>query len=171
MFEYFQKRLNEMFIAHASVPAKNPECVAQVLADIMSGEALPFPPGGSDMWMAWSGDGKIELEIGPRGSDLRQGADGATWSLPDPAKPQPTEWHLAIGVDRSASEIIGIASSAGWPSARRSRRGFFHVVEVWVEGAFMIEFLDPADTAAYKRVMTPANWKNVFRLQPEENLQ
>ena len=160
-----------MFIAHASVPAKDPERVARVLADIMSGEALPFPPGGSDMWIAWSGDGKIELEVGPRGSNLQQGVDGVTWSVPDPGKPQATEWHLAIGVDRPASDIIEIASSAGWRSARYSRRGFFHVVEVWVEGAFMIEFLDPADTADYRRSMTPKNWKNVFRLQPEESLQ
>jgi hypothetical protein len=160
-----------MFIAHASLPANNPERVARVLADIMKGEALPFPPGGSEMWIAWSGDGKIELEVGPRGSDLGQGADGVTWSPADPAKPPPTEWHLAIGVDRSASEIIEIASSAGWPTARFSRRGFFHVVEVWVEGAYMLEFLDPADTAAYKRSMTPANWKKVFSLQPMGSLQ
>jgi len=35
-----------MFIAHASLPAKNPERVAQVLAEIMGGAALPFLPGG-----------------------------------------------------------------------------------------------------------------------------
>src|SRR5579862_3390208 len=160
-----------MFIAHASLPADNPERVARVLADIMKGEALPFPPGGSEMWIAWSGDGKIELEVGPRGSDLKRSPDGVIWSPPDPAKERPTEWHLAIGVDRAANEVIEIASTAGWPAARYSRRGFFHVVEVWVEGAFMLEFLDPVDTADYKRSMTSTNWKSVFRLQPEKSLQ
>ena len=42
-----------MKIAHASIPADNPHAVAHVLADILQGEALPFPPAGPDAWMAW----------------------------------------------------------------------------------------------------------------------
>lgn len=41
-----------MMIAHASLPADNPRRVAEVLAEIMGGEALPFPPGGESAWMA-----------------------------------------------------------------------------------------------------------------------
>jgi hypothetical protein len=35
-------------IAHASIPADNPKHVAEVLAEILSGEAMPFPPAGDD---------------------------------------------------------------------------------------------------------------------------
>ena len=34
-------------IAHASIPADDPRRAAEVLAEIMGGEAMPFPP------MAW----------------------------------------------------------------------------------------------------------------------
>ncbi len=155
-----------MFIAHASLPADEPERTARVLAEIMGGEALPFPPGGQAMWMAWAGDGQIELEIAPRGVGMEPGKDGANWSHANGSPRRSSECHLAISVDRPADEIMAIARRAGWPTARYSRGDFFYVVEVWVEGAFLIEFLDPAETAAYRRNMAPANWKTVFGFQP-----
>jgi len=57
-----------MKIAHASIPADDPKTVAHVLADMLQGEALPFPPAGPSAWMAWSGDGALELEVTPRGN-------------------------------------------------------------------------------------------------------
>jgi len=162
---YFEKEINEMFIAHASLPADEPERIARVLAEIMNGEALPFPPGGPGMWMAWSGDAQIELEIAPRGAALEQGANGAGWRKSVLLERRSSECHIAIGVDRPATEILAIASTAGWPAARHSRGDFFRVVEVWIEGVFLIEFLDPAETAAYKCSVTPANWKKVFGFQ------
>lgn len=37
--------------------------------------------------------------------------------------------------------------------------GFFDLVEVWVEGIFMLELLDPGQTAHYERVVTVDNLK------------
>ncbi|MET0181631.1 MAG: hypothetical protein ABW199_01970 [Caulobacterales bacterium] len=153
-----------MMIAHASMPADDPRAVALVLAEIMGGEATPFPPGGPSMWMAWSGDGAIELEIGPRGGEMAQGPEGAHWLEGKPAR-RGVESHFAIGVDKSAGEIMAIARRAGWATYDFDRGGFFRVVEVWVENAFLIEFLDPTQTAAYKASMTPANWKATFGVQ------
>lgn len=65
------------FIAHASLPADNPQRAAEVLANILGGEALPFPPAGKDAWMAWSGDGNIEIEFSRRGLVLTYGAEEA----------------------------------------------------------------------------------------------
>jgi catechol 2,3-dioxygenase-like lactoylglutathione lyase family enzyme len=151
-----------MKIAHASLPADDPAEAAKVLARIMGGEAMPFPPGGANTWMAWSGDNAIELEIAPRGIELGACPEGANWVVKAETPRRANEAHLAIGVDKSAEEIMAIAREAGWPTARYDRGGFFHVVEVWVEGAFLIEFLDPAETASYRRTMTPENWKAVF---------
>jgi hypothetical protein len=44
-------------ILHASIPADQPGEVAHVLARIMGGTAMPFPPGGPHAWIAWGDDG------------------------------------------------------------------------------------------------------------------
>lgn len=151
-----------MMIAHASLPADNPERAARVLAEIMGGEALPFPPGGANAWMAWGAGDAIELEITERGVLMApDDVEGGAWRAP--AEPRRgCEAHLAIAVDRAPDEIMAIAARAGWRTGVYDRGGFFRVVEVWVENAFLIEFLDPVQTAAYRRTMTRAHWKDVF---------
>jgi hypothetical protein len=39
----------------------------------------------------------------------------------------------------------------------------FSLTEVWVEGAFMVEVLDPAQTARYRERVTPQGWKQFLR--------
>lgn len=147
-----------MKIMHASIPADDPRRAAEVIAELFSGEALPFPPAGPDGWMAWSGDGSIELEIVPRGHVLHFGSDEGEWKPGEPQKL--SEAHLAIGVERSAQQILEIAHKAGWPARICSRGdGLFELVEVWVEGFFMLELFDPDQTAVYERTITIENWK------------
>lgn len=148
-----------MKLVHASMPADDPRFAAEVLANIMGGEAIPFPPGGPDAWMAWSGDGAIELEVIPRGAPLHYEADQGNWRAGSEAVRE-TEVHFAISVARSADEVLRIAQDAGWKARHCDRgNGLFDLVEVWVDGCFMIEFMDPAQTARYEEVVTPANWK------------
>jgi hypothetical protein len=67
--------------------------------------------------------------------------------------------HLAICVDRGKEEILAIAERAGWPARFCERgNGYFSLTEVWVDGAYLIEFLDPAQTAVYRERVTPAIW-------------
>lgn len=148
-----------MKLIHASIPADDPHKVAEVLAAMMGGEALPFPPAGPSGRMAWSGDGKVSLEVVPRGNLIHRGAEEGEW-LPVDSSQRLSEVHLAIGVDKPAREIIALAEKAGWPARICARGGgFFELVEVWVEGAFMLEMLDPAQTAHYERVATLENLK------------
>jgi hypothetical protein len=99
------------------------------------------------------------LEIVPRGKLIHRGAEEGNW-IPVDAPQRLSEVHLAIAVDRPASEIIAIAEKAGWPARTCSRgNGFFDLVEVWVEGAFMLEMFDPAQSAHYERVVTVENLK------------
>jgi hypothetical protein len=148
-----------MKLIHASIPADDPKLVSEVLAEMMGGEALPFPPAGPLGRMAWSGDGSISLEIVPRGNLIHCGEHGGDWRAVE--NPQRlSEVHLAIGVDRPAAEIVAIAEKAGWPARVCARGGgFFELVEVWVEGAFMLEMFDPAQAAHYERVATVENLK------------
>lgn len=149
-----------MKLVHASMPADNPRFAAGVLADIMGGEAIPFPPAGPDAWMAWSGDGAIELEVVPRGATLRCDEDQGNWRGDGKPAPRESEVHFAISVGRSADEVLRIAQEAGWTARHCDRgNGLFGLVEVWVDDCFMIEFMDPAQTARYDEVVTPAKWK------------
>jgi hypothetical protein len=147
-----------MKLIHASIPADDPKRVAEVLAEMMGGEALPFPPVENG-WMAWSGDGSVDLEVVPRGHLLHRGEEEGAWlRISEPQRL--SEVHLAISVDKPAAEIIAIAAKAGWPARICSRgNGFFELVEVWVEGVFMLEMLDPTQTAHYERVVTVENLK------------
>ena len=155
-----------MKIAHASIPADKPEIVAQVLADILQGEALPFPPAGPNGWMAWSGDGAIEIEIAPRGHVIAFGQDQG-WTQTAQST-RYSEVHLAICVNRPESEVIAIAQAAGWQAQHRERgNGVFSLCEVWVENAFMIEFLDPAQTERYNQMVTLENYKKFMVRRPE----
>jgi hypothetical protein len=149
-------------IAHASIPADNPKRAAEALAEILSGQATPFPPAGEDAWMAWSGDGEIQIEISRRGLALTRGEQEAEWRA-DGVSRRLSEVHLAICVARPAAEIIAIAGRAGWPARHCDRGGgIFQLTEVWVEGAFLIEFLDPAQTGRYREAITLENWKRHF---------
>lgn len=146
-----------MKIAHASIPADNPQTVAHVLAEILQGEALPFPPAGPHGWMAWAGDSSIDIEIAPRGHVIAFGAQPGWQPIAQPSRH--SEVHLAICVARPEAEIIAIAERAGWQARHCERGGVFSLCEVWVENTFMIEFLDPAQTARYEQVVTLENFK------------
>jgi hypothetical protein len=149
-----------MLIAHASIPSDNPGKAARVLAEIMGGEVTPFPPGGPDSFMAWSSDGKTFLEVIPRGRLLRLGADEAEYRPGDDTLHHSTEMHLAICVERSEADILEIAERAGWPTRSCDRgNGTFQLVEVWVDGVFLIEFLDPAQARGYQERVSLSRWK------------
>jgi hypothetical protein len=151
-----------MMIAHASIPADDPEAAAKVLAEIMGGEAVRFPPGGPHAWMAWSGDGEIELEVVRRGDVIVYDEQQGGWRA-DPAARRHSETHLAICVDRPEAEIIAIAARAGWRARHCERgNGYFQLAEVWVDNVFMLEFLDPAQTKTYRQRVSLAKWKEML---------
>ena len=151
-----------MKIAHASIPADDPKAVADVLAEIMGGESMPFPPGGPQARAAWSGDGAIMFEVVQRG-DVLAFADEEGAREPAAGGERRSEVHLAVCVSRPASEVIAIAERAGWPARICQRgNGLFELAELWIEGVFMVEMLDPAQAARYEEVVTPANMKRFF---------
>jgi hypothetical protein len=153
-------------IAHASIPADDPKRAAEVLAEIMSGEAMPFPPGGADSWMAWSGDGAVEIEISRRGLAMTYGPEQAEWRS-DGVSRRLSEAHIALCVDRPATDVLSIAQAAGWPARHCDRGGgIFSLTEVWVEGSFMIEVLDPDQAAQYRARVTPQSWKQFLKQMP-----
>jgi hypothetical protein len=150
-----------MKIIHASMPADDPRHVAEVLSEIMGGEALPFPPGGPGSWMAWAADGILEIEIVPRGHVMHQGEKEAEWRQEGEPR-RLSEVHFAIGVNRPAAEIVAIAQRAAWPARTCTRGDMFDLIEVWVENAFLLELFDPEQKRVYEELVTLASWKELL---------
>lgn len=151
-----------MRIAHASLPADDTAHVARVLAEILGGEALPFPPAGPGAFIVWSADEHIELQVMPRGRDMTPSPEGVrcvSRALAASEARAPSEIHLALYVDRPAEEIVAIAAREGWATGDFDRAGFFRSVEVWVENAFLVECFDREATRRYEAFMTKAGWR------------
>ena len=148
-------------IAHVSLPADDCAHVARVLAEMLSGGALRFPPGGPDAWNCWSRENDFQIVVTPRGNVLFPGPVEQLWERREPAA-RHVESHFAMAVPRPAHEILALAEAAGWPARICNRGGMFDLVEVWVENAYLVEVLDPTQLAAYRRSMTVENWRRAF---------
>jgi len=153
-------------IAHVSLPADDCAHVAKVLSDMLGGGALRFPPGGPEAWNCWSRNNDFQIVVTPRGNVMVAGPTEHGWaSRPkEPAAERAHESHFAMAVERSAAEIVELAQAAGWRALVCNRGGFFELVEVWVENAYLVEVLDPNQLADYRRSMTVENWKRAFGL-------
>ena len=117
-------------ILHASISAADPRHVAEVLAELWDGEALPFAPVAG-AWIAMAGDARGSgIEVYPRGRALIPGADDAMFDkteLEHPARYGST--HLAIQCHKGQDEIEALAQREGWRSVRCSRGGMFDVID------------------------------------------
>jgi hypothetical protein len=154
-------------IAHVSLPAEDCRHVAEVLAAMLNGGAVRFPPGGPDAWNCWSRANDFQIVVTPRGNVMVAGPTEQVWvTRPKPPSAELAyESHFAMAVERPASEVVELARTAGWHARICSRGGFFELVEVWVENAYLVEVLDPAQVADYRRSMTVENWKRAFGLE------
>ena len=149
-------------IHHVSIPARNPEHVASVLAEVMGGRCVPFGPLDG-AYMAMSGD--------EHGSMIEVYPEKATLDIPanddqvvfgeNQAPPQTWPFHLLLSVSRSREEVEAIGAREGW-RARTFGRGmkghkpFFHVIEFWVENRLMIEVASPDMAQEYEDFLAGA---------------
>jgi hypothetical protein len=135
-------------IHHISVSAQNPQHVAQVLAEIFKGQAVPFPPApGSYMVVAMDEHGTA-VEVLPAGSEIMPGSGPCVFAK-NPMASEFTATHAAISVSASQSEIESIGAREGWRVVRCDRDSFFDVIEFWVENRLMIELLTPEMKSKY----------------------
>ncbi|KQX17672.1 MULTISPECIES: hypothetical protein [unclassified Sphingomonas] len=144
---------------HMSIAAIDPHHVAEVLAELIGGEALPFPPVSENGWVALSDDAHgTSVEVYPAGTLLRE-AEGDADAYGEPGGVDRfTATHGAFGTTLETEEVLAIARREGWPAKYRKRGGMFGVVELWIEGRQMMEILTPSMQADYLATMTRANW-------------
>lgn len=145
---------------HASIPARNPENVALVIAELWGGFHAPFP-SFPDSWMAIAGDDRgsiIETYPGNRvicpGSDQNSCVPGTSLTA------QYSAFHLAIASKLTPEQVLAIGKREGWRAVRCTRgHDFFDVIELWVEDVIMIEVLTEEMQKQYLAFATPANFR------------
>jgi hypothetical protein len=144
---------------HISMAAERPEQAARLVAELWRGRAYPFPPVAEGSWIAMAGDERgSAIEVYPLGTELHEGdGDSMVRALAGrPSRNGPV--HVAIATELDLDEVKAIAKRFGAP-AKLCARGPFHVIELWVEGRFMIEVLTPAMQAEYLANMHFAGWE------------
>ncbi|HEU0100420.1 MAG TPA: hypothetical protein VFQ67_16800 [Allosphingosinicella sp.] len=144
---------------HISMAAERPEQAARLVAELWGGRAYPFPPVAEGSWIAMAGDDRGSgVEVYPIGTELYE-APGEAGARSRPGRPSPAgPVHVAIATGLGIDSVEQIARRFGAP-AKVCSRGPFRVIEVWVEGRFMIEVLTPEMQSEYLASFTFAGYE------------
>jgi hypothetical protein len=141
-------------IHHLSIAARDPKHAAGVLAELMGGTAVPFPPNPGSFFALQLDDHGSGVEVYPAGTELEPiGAVGGSF-VKHPRERGHGATHFALSVATDASTVKDIAGRAGW-KCFDCNRGPFHVIEVWVENETMVEILPPEYAAEYLAFTRP----------------
>ena len=141
-------------IHHLSIAARDPKQAAGILAELMGGSAVPFPPNPGSFFALQLDDHGSGVEVYPAGTELEpNGTSGGTFIKNQPGRGYGAT-HFALSVRTDAAKVEEIAARAGW-HCYRFNRGPFHVIEVWVENHTMVEILPPDFAAEYLAFTRP----------------
>ncbi len=142
-------------IHHVSIPAREPQRVAEVLAELMNGTWSPFGPL-EGAFMATSGDANgTMIEVYPECATLNiPDRDDQVVFAENAAPPQTWPFHVLLSVPREAEAVEQIGAREGWRAktfgrGMRGHKPFFHVIEFWLENRLMIEVATPAMVQEY----------------------
>ncbi len=146
-------------IFHASIPADNPESVAEFMAEIWGGEAFRFPPWPG-AYVAIAGDDRgTTCEVYPRAQTMARGdGEQPAWPRVDETPSEFTVHHIAVMTEKTEGEILALAKHEGWRAVRCSRGKFFDVIEVWIENRMLVEVLTAAMQADYRKNVNMEMW-------------
>ncbi|HKR36626.1 MAG TPA: hypothetical protein VJT10_17405 [Steroidobacteraceae bacterium] len=144
-------------IHHVSIPARDPQHVAQVLAELFGGYAGPFVgpmPGG---WVVYQEDGHgTGIEVYSEQTLLVPGDGAAMGAVRLGAPPQAVAFHALISVQADRASIESIGAREGWRTRHfwRGPRGMqlFELYEFWIENRVMLELVTQDMVAAYVKI-------------------
>lgn len=144
-------------IHHVSIPARDPEHVARVLAELFGGYAGPFIGPIPGAWVVYEEDGfGSGIEIYSERTTLVPG-DGDAMAATCPGEP-PTAvaFHALISVKANRDKIERIGAREGWRT-RNFWRGppgarLFELYEFWVENRVMLELATEDMLPAYVKI-------------------
>lgn len=167
-------------INHISIAVHDTKKVANVLAELWDGMAIPFPPCPNS-FIVLANDGRGSgVEVTPINTVLKPGEgfppeenfDENTPTEEYEAKfvasdlaPRYVATHLNISTHLSEAEVKDIANREGWRVLTCNRdRGLFQLVELWIEDRFMLEVMTPEQTRRYVEITDPAFIAQAFNM-------
>ncbi len=150
-------------IHHISIPAENPQNVAQVLAEIWQGKAFPFPVFPGSYLVITDDPHGTAIEVSPLGTELIPGTTEVI-AQTNPVPPRFTATHAALTVPLNQAEIEVIGAREGWRVLHCQRGPAFEVIEFWVENRLLLELLTPQMAHRYLTFMNSENWQKFLSL-------
>jgi hypothetical protein len=149
-------------ILHASFTVGAPHNAAKALAQLMAGEAFPFPEFGRDAWIAMAGDSHGTLvEFLPRGTEFHH-VFGKTVAHRHGAQTRESGCHILIETPHDEARVLAIAAKLGC-SAHRAKHGPIELIEFWLEDCLLIEVATPLQAKAYKEIATLTNVRSMVK--------
>lgn len=147
-------------IHHISIAARDPKRVADVLAELLGGQAFPFPPAPGGFVTVCDDDYATLVEVYPIDTVMTPGEGDQDVQFTQAPAPQGfIANHVAISVGVDETTIMAIAEREGWRVLSCDRGGLFKVVELWIENRILFELLTPDMAKGYLAAMTTQNWK------------
>jgi len=116
-------------IHHLSMAARDPKHVAGVLAEIMGGKAIPFPPNPGSVFALQLDENGSGVEVYPAGTELQPGGgDGASFVKKEARGYGPTHFALSVATEFAAEYLaftrpdkVAAAMAAASPATSRHR--------------------------------------------------
>lgn len=144
-------------IHHVSIPARNPEHVARVLAELFDGYAGPFIGPFPGAWAVYQEDGfGTGIEVYTEDTILTPGQGDEMGVVGSAEAPRAVAFHalISVKVDRATIERVG--AREGWRT-RHFWRGpgsvrLFELYEFWVENRIMLELVTKDMIASYVKI-------------------
>ncbi|MBC7881283.1 MAG: hypothetical protein H7Y37_08105 [Anaerolineae bacterium] len=136
-------------IHHLSIAAQNPKHVADVLAELIGGICVPFPPHPGSFFALALDEHGTGIEVYPAGTQMQPaGIEGAKFVQTQNQQGfHPV--HVAVSVTLEPEMIQEIARRENWSTFHCDRDGLFEVIEVWIENTTLVELLPPVFAKRY----------------------
>ncbi|HVZ90494.1 MAG TPA: hypothetical protein VG843_02495 [Rhizomicrobium sp.] len=148
-------------IHHISIPAREPERVARVLAELMGGYAGPFIGPIPGAWAVYQEDGAgTGIEVYEETTALLPGDGDAMGFAGRGEPPRAVAFHALISVARDRATIERIGAREGWRTKHFWRgppgRPLFELYEFWIENRVMLEVATEDMLPAYVKIANGA---------------
>lgn len=144
---------------HMSIEAADPRQVAMVLGELWGGVATPFPPGPTGSWCALAEDDRNSMiVVFPRGTALVPSPGDAPGRAVRVTPRRRTATSMTIASDLDPESVLAIAQREQWPAKLRRQGEMVVAIELWLEGAQLVEVMTAEMQQIYLRTMTPDRW-------------
>ncbi len=160
-------------IHHVSIPARNPEHVARVLAELLGGYAGPFVGPMHGAWAVYEEDGfGTGIEVYDERTLLMPGDADEAGSVRLGDAPRAVAFHALLSVKASRAEVEAIGAREGWRT-RHFWRGppgvrLFELYELWVENRVLLEVATEDMLPAYLKVANAAAQRELLAAMPSK---